>query len=242
MKQLYNHYRSRFVRMFLTTGVLLLGFIFSSWNHYRGNVKYLNGQTYEEIYGDKFTQMFILFTALILILQFVLMYRDYNIAKTRLLLLPQRRCTIIFADILFLFIMLLLLYGLCLGLYYLGFHAFIDTLNEHEIVNFAQTKNMWISLKRTPMLAYLFPKDGIGNLRMLSVGAFLCTFTVSLVSVLLLEKDMMKQLLICFAICVFTGICLYTFCDTICLLIVLSAVVYMWKQTGKAWSDNLIGG
>ena len=240
MKLRYQLYKTQMIGGSIA---IFLAFMFAASNFYQANIASLRQYTFERLYGNTHARVFLLFLVGMLLYHFFMNYRKYSIAKKRLLLLPQWRGNIVLADVILLFVMLFLLYGLSILVYAWKLQAFLALLEKHEIVNYAQTTNIWVSLHRSPMLAYLYPSDILGMVRVISMTFFLSSLSISLANIILLEKHpLQQQLCICIGICMIVGIVLVAFHDSMCILVCILSTFYMLKQTIRYWSENWIGG
>lgn len=236
MKALKQYFYARRYRTILPT--LLLIALYAVYG--LGKRSYTSeelSKPFEEGRGKSLCAGFLVIVILVCAFHLVMMVRDTRIAKTRLLLLPQRRTTQLWLDMFWLIIVLLLIVLLFYGSYRAGFYAFLHMQEEQQSIHYTQTGSLLYVLRQLSVTSFLFPYGSAFSVRTLLLAYSLASGICVLSTFLAFDEKTTKRGWCSLAGTLILSILLLYFVQEIIAVLGLFMICSGWlKQACKCWN------
>lgn len=236
MRTLKQYFYARRYRTILPTLLLIVLYAVYSL----GKLSYTREELshpFEEGRGKSLCVGFLIIVVLVCAFHLVMMVRDTRIAKTRLLLLPQRRATQLWLDMLWLMVVLLLIILLFYGSYRAGFYAFLRMQAEQQSIHYTQTGSLLSSLWQLSITSFLFPYGGAVSARTILVVYSLASGICVLSTFLAFDEQITKGIWCSLAGTLILSILFLYFVQEIIAMVWLFIICSVWlKQACKCWN------
>lgn len=194
MRALKNYIYFRRYRTILPSLMLVAIYGLLCFASFSYSKETLSNSSFATTRGEDLCVGFVCVIIMLFLINLVMMLKDYAMAKIRVRLLPQKQTTLLWLDIVWLCVLLLVMCSLLYFFYQRDFYRFLALLKEHQIQNYVEKRSLAYALQSQSLTAFLFPTTLLSVLHhlLLLLGA---AMLIAIISTFLLfhEQISLKQ-------------------------------------------------